>query len=205
MTFQDAINQLVITVDRPDVANNSNNYMDFLNRAVHEAARRHSWDCMKATASVTVLDGNTEVDLPGDFKEFQNGRFCVFDPDGNPVPVYARTELEQLVPSFRPPVYFTYTQDNQGFQVTLPVAASGDTTYTIYYFAYPGTVTDAGQTTPLLDLYQNMILSKTAALIFQSINDPVYQVHDAQFEKELVANSGEDIAVSLPAPRADKE
>lgn len=170
---------------------------------------------MKTHTYLTVGAGNRGNDLPADFKEWQNGRFCAFvtESDGEPVPVYSRLELDRLTTSWRPDLYLLYLQRGDERYIELPRAAAADTTFKIYYFAYPAEVTSeevAGGTGPaatnsMLNSYYNMILSKAAALAFQSINDDQYLKHEAQWERELQMHAGTSIKVAMPRPTEEKQ
>lgn len=207
MTFQQALDRIQVAVDRDDLVSS---YPDFLNRALREAALRHSFDQMKTKFLATIAIGSNGFILPEDFKEFQNGRFPISASIGGApnvqVPVYARSELEQLIAIFRPASYFTFVQDvSPGPNVFLPALLTVAWDITLFYFAFPLVYTDYTMTPPLLDRYPNMILSKALSLIFQSISDPVYETHEDQFNKEIQMFTGEDILVSKPNPRPDKE
>jgi hypothetical protein len=206
MTFTEAIADLKITVDRPDI---EAGFLDFLNRGVHETAARHDWDQLKVTSEITIATGQRSAALPSTFKSWQNGRFCADNKIGSaaavPVPVYTRSDLESLSTLFRPTMYIVYTQDNGGFQISIPNLAAAANVITAHYFAFPAAATDPNTTTPLLRDFPNMVLSKTRSLIFQSINDPVYTVHEEQFEKEVAIARDDDIKSSNPKPDPDKE
>lgn len=202
MTFQEAIDSLKVTVDRPDL---EATFPDQLNQAVREAADRHDWDQLKKTGTTAITIGNSIGTLPEDFKAWQNGRFCAAEA-GVPVPVYTRTELERLVPLFRPTTHLTFTQDNDAKQIALPAAVLGtNRTFSLYYFGYPVEVVNMSLTTPLLRDYPQMILARARANIFKDINDPVYTVHEGQFEKEVAIATSDDVSDSNPAPDPEKE
>lgn len=202
MTFQAAIDSLKVTVDRPDL---ESTFQDQLNRAVRETADRHDFEQLKKTGSTVIVIGQTSGTLPADFKAWQNGRFCATE-SGTPVPVYTRTELERLIAVFRPTTYLTFTGDNDAKQISLPAVVSGSNrTFSLYYFGYPAAVTNLTLTTPLLRDYPQMILARARANIFKDINDPIYTVHEGQFEKEVAIATGKDVEDSNSRPDPSKE
>lgn len=204
LTFQDVVNYLVTTVQRDDLLPR---YLGFVNDAVHKIAEMHSFEQMKATGTGSVAIGQTRASLPADFKELQDGRYPIFDTVGsNPgvlVPVFSRAEVEKLLGAgLVPPLSFIYTQDYTGgtpnFYVDLPAPATAlHTLNQIYYFAYPSAVTDPTQTTPLITYFFNLVRLKAASIAFESINDPVYQLHENQFTKEFAVETGMDLAVAM--------
>lgn len=208
MTFAEAIARITVAVDRNDLVAQ---YLSFLNRAVRETANRHGWDQLKTITEVAMAAGQRSRALPDDFKAWQNGRYCVefyrtgSDDEPTAVPVYTRGDLERLQAIFRPENHLIFTQDNGGFQVKFPATRTEDTTLIIHYFAFPAEVTNTALTTPLLRDYPNMVISKALSLIFQSINDPVYAVHEKQWEKEIAIATGEDIRDSNPQTDPEKE
>jgi len=209
MTFDEAIASLTVTVDRDDLVST---YPGFLNRAVRETALRWNFPQMKTTGTVTIASGAMTVALPSDFKAWQSLRFPASVVIGSAppvqVPVYTREEIERLSPAFRPTLYLIFSQDNGGYQITLPANATASNVFTVYYFAYPATVTDTTLTTPLLRDYENLVISKARSLIFESINDPVYVAHESQFVKDLTDLTGASIKsafIKSTKPHADPD
>lgn len=215
MTWAEAIAQISVAVERSDL---ESRYSDFLNQAVRECAVRHSWDELKAEADVSVLSGQRDIEVPDRTKELQNGRFPVLyrlsdsgsgEDDWRTIPCYAREEVERLLPVFRPDLYIVWSQDNGRVQLKLNEAQPTDLELRLYYFEYPAAVdendSDENVTTPLLDRYPNMVIAKALSLIFQSINDPAWQMHETVFRAEFTDNSGVDITKSIPRPRVDKQ
>jgi hypothetical protein len=211
MTFNEAIASLRITVDRDDLLST---FGAWLNKGVHETALRWNFKQMKKTGTVTILTGANSIALPEDFKAWQTLRFPVSIKIGSAdpvlVPVYTSDEIERLSPTFRPTLYLLFTQDDDAYQITLPANAVAGNVCTLRYFAYPEEVTDLDTTTPLLRDYEDLVMSKTRQLIFQSINDPVYTAHEAQFNKALMDLTGVNIKSAFvksvkPQPDADGE
>jgi hypothetical protein len=209
MTFAEAITSLTVTVDRDDLASK---YINFLNAAVRETALRWNFPQMKTTGTVTIATSAKTVALPSDFKAWQNLRFpasvVIGSASSVQVPVYTREEIERLSPAFRPTLYLVFSQDNGAYQITLPANATASNVFTIYYFAYPATVTDTTTTTPLLRDYENLVMSKARSLVFESINDPVYVAHESQFVKDLMDLTGVSIKsafIKSTKPRADPD
>lgn len=209
MTFDEAIASLTVTVDRDDL---TAKYVDFLNTAVREVALRWNFPQMKTTGTVTIAINAISVALPSDFKAWQNLRFPASVAIGSAapvqIPVYTREEIERLSPAFRPALYLIFSQDNGGYQITLPAKATVSNVFTIYYFAYPAVVTDTTGTTPLLRDYENMVMSKARSLIFEAINDPVYVAHESQFVKDLMDLTGISIKsafIKSTKPHADPD
>ena len=212
LTLQDVLNDLAVTVNRSDLAPR---YTDFVNRALRDTAAAHSFDQMKKTGTVTLTSGQSSVSLSGmdaNWKEPQNERFWVYGQVGagtvGPIPVFTRGELERLR-SFRPSPYLLYFQDGNGvFKVGLypPATAAANYVLTeVHYFAYPANMSAPTDTTPLLTFYPNMILSKTRALLFQSINDPIWETHDNAWKEEMLRWTGVDLGVSRAKPYPEKE
>lgn len=209
MTFDEAIDSLTVTVDRDDLIST---YPAFLNRAVREVAMRWNFPQMKTTGAVTIATNASSAALPDDFKAWQNLRFPASVVIGSAapvqVPVYTREEIERLAPVFRPALHLIFSQDDGGYQITLPAKATANNVFTIYYFAYPATVEDTTETTPLLRDYENLVMSKARSLIFESINDPVFQAHEAQFVKDLMDLTGVSIRsafIKSTKPKADPD
>jgi hypothetical protein len=205
-TFQDVINILNTAVNRADIAAKSNNYMDFINQAVRDIAYVHSWDQLSATATVTLAQGQTTVLLPNNFKDLQPGRFPAYVtiPDLNitvqECPVFSKEEISRIQSSFLPNPSLIYTSDNQGFQLGLipPAVANSAWTILLYYFAYPDVVTDPTQTTQLLVFVPQLVISRTLSLIFQSINDPVWEEHEKTYQAMLQMYVSSDTQISQP-------
>lgn len=187
-TFQDVINRLTTTVQRDDLVPQ---YLDFVNRAIRDMALHHSFNQMKETGSGTVAMGSTRVQLPTDFKELQDGRMPIFDSVASGyVPVFVRSEIEKLLGSANalgllPPISYIYTQDFSGgvasFNLDLPQNATAAHNVTMQYFGYPAYQTDPTQTTPLLTYYFEVVVLKAFSIAFESISDPIYKVHEAQY------------------------
>lgn len=214
-TFQGLIDLLNTTVQRDDLASQ---YLDIANRAVRKLATMHSFEQMKATGVGTVVPGQTQVTLPVDFKEFQTGRYPIFDTPvgsaGELAPVFPRVELEKLIGAgFVNPRGYVYTQDFTGGAQTFAVdRLSIDVVahnLKVYYFAYPPECADpanpAGGTVPLLEFYFNLVLLKAYSIAFEGVNDELYVMHETQFLKEYALETGEDVKQALQVlRRADK-
>ncbi len=212
LTLQAVLNDLAVSVNRPDLAAG---YTDAFNRAVRDTAAAHSFDQMKKTGSLVLNSGQSSVSLTGmdaNWKEPQNERFWAYVSVGGaavvPLPIYTRGELERLQRSFLPNPYLVYFQDGNAYKLGLLPPATAAANYAmseIHYFAYPAAVTDPTLGTPLLTFYPNMILSKTRALIFQSINDPIWETHDQAWKEEMLRWTGVDLGVSQAKPYPEKE
>lgn len=214
LTLQDVLDDLAITVNRPDL---SAGFPDAFNRAVRDCAAAHSFDQLKVTGSVTLPSGQNSVSLSGmdpNFKEPQNERFWVYGKIGasgavQKIPVYSRGDLERLNSSFLPNPYLIYSQiANSVNQIGLfpGIVAADDYILTeVHYFAYPAPVTNPSEGTPLLTFYPNMVLARTRALIFQGINDPIWQEHDQVWKEEILRWTGVDMGVSRAGPYPEKE
>lgn len=212
LTLQAVLDGLAVTVNRPDLAPR---YPDFFNRAVRDCAAAHSFDQMKKTLAGSLTSGQSNFSLSAlnaNFKEPQNERFWVYgktSPSGavGPIPVFTRGEIERLR-SFRPNPYLVYYQEDAAYKLGLmpPELAAATWTLTeIHVFVYPAALTVGTDTTPLLTFYPNLILAKTRALIFQSINDPVWETHDQAWKEEMLRWTGVDLGVSQAKPYPEKE
>ena len=211
-SFIQAVEQLGITVGRSDLADQ---YLGFVNTAIRQSCQRFSFPEMKTQDHLTIGLGMRGNDLPANFKEWQNGRFCAFldTSAGEPVPVYSRIELDRLSTAFRPALHLLYLQRGAEKYVELPAPATEDLTFLIYYFAYPADATSADlvvgtgpeTSNAVLDAYYNMVMSKAFALAFQSINDDQYLKHEAQWERELQTHAGTSIKVAMPRPTEEKQ
>jgi hypothetical protein len=208
--FQGLINDLDITVNRDDLFSS---YLDFANQAVRDIAQKHSFAEMKAIGPASVAIGQTRVTLPADFKELQNGRYPVFDSVLNALaPVFIRSEVEKLLGAgLVPPYSFIYTQDATGgaqnYYLDLAVPATAIHTLTVYYFALPANCDDptVTVTNPLVSRYFNLVRLKARSLAFESINDPVYKLHEMQFLTEFQQLTGVDVKRATAALRPEKE
>lgn len=204
-TCQYVIDELTNTVQRDDVAPK---YLSFVNEAVRELARMHSFLEMKATGTGTVAVNATRAALPADFKELQNSRYSVFDAVSGGLsrlaPVFIRSEVEKLLGAgLVPPTGFIYTQDftegTASFRLDLVAPAAALHTLSIFYFAYPAEIPDpsGGATTPLITYYFNLVKEKALSIAFKSINDPVANMHEQQFLTEFGQQTGEDVKQAL--------
>lgn len=225
MTTAAALVRMQVAVMRSDL---EDRYIDFLNEAIHHLAVRHSWIQMKMDAELVIAAGERTIELPPDFKEFQNGRFPVVasftDSSGSdsgdetedlPIPVYSRQEIEHLVPMLRPELHLVHRQDNETWTISLPAPADIEYALTAYYYAFPGELgggsgSDSGsgdvdETTPLLAEYPELVLEKALALAFAAVNDPVAVDHLKNFETALQPAIEEDIVRSTPAARRSKD
>lgn len=210
MNLAQILNQLAVTVDREDI---SGTYVDFVNQALVQIQDLHSWDEMKKTSVAgTILAGVTFLDLPADFKEFQNGRFPTIVDEATSggrhnYAVYSVSEVEKLRPSLRPARHFVYEQrSGEVSRINLSEAKTEDLQVQAKYYAYLPELAEGDVTEHLLlSSYPNMVLSKTLSLVFQSLNDDQFIVHERAFANEFKNNSGKDIKVSYPTPRAEKE
>lgn len=208
-TYQGIIDALTETVQRDDLLSQ---YLDITNRAVRELALKHSFTEMKATGAAIIPMGQTLVVMPTDFKELQAGRYPIFDAVPNQlVSVFARPEIEKLLSAgFVDPTSLIYTEDSSTGvarqRVELQQAATVDHNLTVYYFAYPAPCTDpsGGATTPLIVYFENLVKLKAFSIAFESVNDPVYMVHEKQFLLELNLETGEDVKQAISAMRGDK-
>ncbi len=214
LTLQAVIADLRITVGRLDLEA-AGQYTDAFNRAVRDCAAAHSFDQMKKTAAGTFTSGQSSLSLTAIdalWKEPQNERFWIYgktNPTGpvGPIPIFTRGEIERLR-SFRPSPYLIYFQDGNVYRVGLLPPETAPATWTlteIHYFAYPAAVTDPTLGTPLLTYYPNMVLARTRALLFQGINDPVWETHDQSWKEEMLRWTGVDLGVSQAKPYPDKE
>ncbi len=211
LTLQDVLDDLAVSVNRPDLADT---FIDAFNRAVRDSAAAHSFDQMKKTGATTLAAAAASASLTAmdaNWKEPQNERFWIYGKVGTgavgPIPVFTRGELERLG-SFRPDPYLIYFQDANAYKIGLfpPSVASALYTLTeVHYFAYPDAVTDPSGTTPLLTFYPNLILSKTRALVFQGINDPMWEEHDQAWKEEMLRWTGVDLGVSKAKPYPEKD
>lgn len=211
-TFQGLIDRLTTTVQRDDLLQS---YLDFANQALRFLAENHSFPEMKATGAASVAIGQTRALLPDDFKELQDGRYPIFDTptgsQGSLVPVFARPEVEKLLPAgLVPAASFISTQDSTGgvmsYMIDLPLPATVIHNMIIYYFAYPARCDDpsSGATSPLIQKFFDMILSKACSLAFQSVNDPVYMVHEKQYLVDFQIATGTDVTRALRALQSVK-
>lgn len=200
-TYQDVIDLLNTAVNRDDIAPS---YMDFINRAVRDIAVLHSFDQMSATATLSLGIGANQVTLPADFKDLQPGRFPVYASIGGAaqaeIPVFRKEEISRIQSYFLANPSLIYTSDNNGFQLGfLPgVTATQIWNILLYYFAYPPVITDPTEGTPLLTFYPNLVIARVLSLIFQSINDPVWETHDKNFASQMAAFTGADIEITHP-------
>lgn len=202
MVFQDVINILNRAVNRDDIAPT---YMDFINRAVREVAAGHSFDQMGETATLTLPIATNQIALPDDFKDLQSGRFPAYAIIGSstvrvPVPIYRKEEVSRFQAWFMPDPYLIITSDQPGFQIGLLPGFLTTSAWNIllYYFAYPAAVTDPTVGTPLLTFYPQLIISKTLSLIFESINDPMWEEHDHQFQVLMAEFTNADVEITKP-------
>ena len=203
LTFKTVIDRLTDTIQRDDLVPQ---YLDFVNRAIHEIALAHSFEQMKSIGQGAVAVGTTRVTLPADFKELQDGRYPVFDSVANSlVPVFTRPEVEKLLGQSNalgllPKNSFIYTQDftagTPTFNLDLPAPDTVSHLVTMNYFAYPAAVTDPTLTAPLITYYFNMVFQKSAALAFDSITDPAGLVHEEAYQKILAPYIQEDLEAS---------
>lgn len=211
-TFQGLIDRLTTTVQRDDLLQS---YLDFANQAIRFIADKYSFPEMKATGAGAVLVGQTRATLPTDFKELQDGRNPIFDTpvgsQGSLVPVFARPEVEKLLPAgLVPAASFIYTQDFTGgvasYMLDLPQPAVVIHNLIVYYFAYPARCDDpsGNATTPMIVKYFNMILSKACSMAFQSVNDPVFLDHEKQYLTEFQIITGQDVTRALRALQSVK-
>lgn len=200
-TFQGIVDRLTTTVQRDDLLPS---YLDFANQAVRKLAELHSFEQMKTTGVGSVAIGQTRATLPDDFKELQSGRYPVFDTPagsaGQLVPVFPRDEVEKLLGAgLVPALSFIYTQDftagTPKFYLDLPLLATVVHTLRIYYFGYPAICDDASGdvTTPLITWYFNLVLNKALSIAFESINDPMYKLHEEAFLTEFQLVTGIDV------------
>lgn len=197
-TYQDVIDILGTAVNRSDL---QAKYIDFINRAVRDIAAAHSFDQLGNKATVNFGSGQNLVVLPADFKDLQPGRFTYAAIGGGavvPVPIYRKEEVERIQSVFMPAYYLIYSSDGNAFQLGLLPGALTAAAWviTLYYFAYPAPVTDPTQTTPLLVFYPNLVLARTLSLIFQSINDPIWEEHEKSYQVQLAQFTGADIRIS---------
>lgn len=210
LTYNTVIDRLTAAVLRDDLLPN---YLDFVNRAIHDIALMHSFEQMKAIGSGTVTIGQTRVQLPTDFKELQDGRYPIFDSVANSlVPVFTRPEIEKILGAGNalglvPKNSYIYTQDFTGgvssFNLDLPAADTVLHTVQMNYFAFPANQSDPSQTTPLITYYFGLVFLKSLSITFEEINDPVYKMHEDQFQKEMAQYTEEDI-LSSQAQVTDK-
>lgn len=201
LVFQDVINLLNTAVNRSDIASE---YMDFINRAVREIAAGHSFDQMSEVGSVTLLINTNQVVLPPNFKDLQPGRFPAYAVIGGaptvPVPVYRKEEISRIQTQFMPMPSLIFTSDGSGFQLGLLPGQNSAAAWVIqlYYFAYPDVVTDPTVGTDLLTFYPNLVISKVLSLIFQSLNDPIWEQHEKQFAALMSEFVEADIDITKP-------
>jgi len=210
MNLSNTLSQLAVTVDRPDI---EGTYVDFVNRAITQIEDLHSWDEMKETSTAgSIPVGTTFLNLPLDFKEFQNGRYpTIVDEETSggrhKYVVYSKTELERLRPSLRPTRHFIFEQrSGEVSRLLLSEPKTEVLGVQVEYYKYlPELKAGVVETSLLLSSYPNMVVSKTLSLIFQSLNDDQFITHEQAFANEFKNNSGKDVKVSYTKPRTEKE
>lgn len=174
---------------RSDVAAASSGYADFINQGIRELCQLRSWLCMATQTNVTIPTGQKSVAMPADFKELDarntNGgpvAFMLQDPanPGAVFPVQAYFEAEelrrffkfggQLAVSFGEMRVFL-KRDKNGTSLGMTSPALEDLTFRIDYYQFLPDLVQDTDTSPLAELYPEMVINKAKALALNSIND----------------------------------
>lgn len=84
-----------VGVDTTDQLVTANVVNRFVNAALHLISAEHDWPWLKATDTVTTVDGTGEYDMPADFLRGRQVRIDGEDPMGR----YDKSDLDQRWPS----------------------------------------------------------------------------------------------------------
>jgi len=213
MTFVQLQSRLYKSVQRDDylVANSpETNYGTFINEALRGCQNRKNWTFMKETVDLTILASQSDVDLPEDFKAFQNLRppvhIVLTDPATNfpvlrPVNVtWAEQELRRAWMMGSVGVG-TVTWDLQCFtdrtsgttKLSIVTPAGSDIIFRVKYYGYLPALVEDSDTSILVDRYQSMVIAKAKEIAFEQINDyDARNNSEGEFEKKFMEASKQD-------------
>ncbi len=200
---------------RADVAAASSNYADFINEARRELQNKRSWSFMKASADLTILQGDKTVALPDGFKELQpegsNGSpvsFILHDPNvpGAVWPVTIHFEAEEIRRLWlfggQVSVWFGEMRlflrvNANGAILGLEIEATEDMEFRVEYIGYLPDLVAPTDECPLTNAYPEMVIAKSKSLALAAINDgaavALETLSDSKFKEASLADARADL------------
>lgn len=192
MTQGDILARLALGVARDDLAAL---YPTFVNEALMEIQRRHSWLCMRALGTFTIPRGLTTIAFPANFKELTSGYPSAVHLHGSletpdfplvltPCDVWPRERVIRregrilgnsiLFPNrferLSIPVWIEWSAEAPSLNIFYP--AQMDLTFDVSYFGYLANLASPGDHNLLTDEFPEMVTAKCKAIAFEAINDP---------------------------------
>lgn len=200
MTFAQFKDRLHKGVLRDDLVDS---YGDFTNEALKEIQDRRSFSFMKRRIDLTIPagSGNETVALPAGFKELQKRPAVHFiTDDGGLIPAEVVSEEEQLrrvwafggtpIMTWPPRIFFERNETGAVLGLVEPVTQPMN--LRVKYYAFLPNLVEDTDTSPFIDNYLAMVLSKAKSIAFSGINDEASRLFDAEFEIKLASASRQD-------------
>lgn len=165
-------------------------YPKWVNRALRRIQQDRSWNCMRKTAEITVLNGTRSIALPADFKELARETPAVFLQSTDtaspwvPVRVTSRSHMDsKSVNNVWPASGVAGAQ--AGLECFIEQAADGtwtffveedltqDTTFRIEYYGFLPDLAADEDANHLTNAYEEMVMAKVKEIAFLAVNDPI--------------------------------
>lgn len=212
LTFEDIRRRVKIGVDRDDL---EDLYNDYINQAIREVENRRSFSYMKKSAPVTINPNEQTVSMPDDFKELVRQTSPIVrvtdtnlgTPAITPCAIYSRQRLESMNSSFGTLIAQTSGREQK---VSILVDVDADKwfisllspsleviNFRVNYYGYSERLTDNDAEHPLFTYYPNLVVAGTKYMIFQDINDPQKNETEQEFERQLLKAKGTDSIISF--------
>lgn len=200
MNFSDLQERLGLGVLRSDLAPS---YGEFINEALLEIQNRRSWTFMKVTELVALGpgDGYETATLVANFKELRREPAINFiADDGGKIPATVVFQEEEIfrtwawsgMPMIIWPPRVTLMRGATSTKVGVVAPLIETFNLEVNMFAYLPALVNPTDTSPFITAYPMMVLAKSKAIAFSTINDPAADLFEAEFERKFRAAAYQD-------------
>lgn len=171
-------------------------YPLWINRALKQIQRDHSYTCMRSRTNLTISSGNSSANLPSNFKELLSERRSIFLSSGVPVSVESRENIKVHDYMLTGSVSNASEREANGKSVFIESDSSGqwslnitsdaaeDLVYDVAFYGFLADLSDDSDSNFFTNNYPTMLEHKIKSIAFGSINDPLAGDFEAFYREE---------------------
>jgi hypothetical protein len=191
MTLADLDSRMAVGVSRPDIANSSGSYVQFINEAQRELCLRRSWSWMKVFGQQTLSAGSTKLVLPSLLKELSDVRTPVhvlIDGTEYPIEIWTLEKHKRRAASKVGTEIVAHLEDanevsSSTKSLDFIIPFDTDMVFTIRYYGYLPDLALPSGSNPLTRRHPDLLLSLAKARAFFAVNDPAGAEHLSVYEQ----------------------
>lgn len=193
MTLFDLINTLEVAIGRGDL---EGMYRTWVNRALRSIQHDNDFNCMRSSVTPTILNGETSVPLPSDFKQFTTSDSPVcLSTNGAHLPcLLTFQESTQRLNSASAGITITregfssrgpdvfLTNDGNRFFLNIDFPATQNLDFRVSHFRFLPELLEDRDSNHLTTTYEEMVLAKVKSVAFEEISDPLAEQWERTYE-----------------------